>query len=256
MRRKIVPSQPLPVTNAKYVDLIIQEKNFTVTISALQVAIRAGDVLFFRDWLKGKDANRARLRETDGNSVIRTAIFEGQIEIVQEFLDAGADVNFIDPVLGQTPIFSAGSVKMAEFLHKCGARLDVITKFGDSLAFNFSEQSLLLKWLYNESRFDLGYCTPDRDPLIHQVVFSGNLPSLHFLLSLKADVNLLDKYKLTPIFSAFTLPKTKRAKVVPLLLEAGANPSYRRESDGLTVLKHAMSYSPELADLLLGYGAK
>eukprot|EP00891_Asterochloris_glomerata_P007833 jgi/Astpho2/7833/Aster-06121 len=91
----------------------------------LSEAVREGSLLRARRFLcKGARLNEAV--DAQGNTLLHLASAAGQVEMVQAFLDAGADAEARNQA-GESPLFVAageGHIGTAEALLKAGARVD------------------------------------------------------------------------------------------------------------------------------------
>ncbi|QGJ71493.1 Hypothetical protein PBC10988_31990 [Planctomycetales bacterium 10988] len=94
------------------------------------------------------------------------------------------------------------------------------------------------------------------DTALHTAAELGLLKSLRFLIQQKAKLNLIGNYELTPLMIACNLGKKKGSNAALLLINAGADVTFVRESDGMTALKFAaQECTPEVIQALIDHGA-
>jgi len=200
---------------------------------------------------KGADANAV---ERD-RSVLGWAAQNGNVEIVEALLKAGADVNFIDGV-GHTPLMRAIDLQqmpVAQALLKARPDLSIRTRDGKTVAMMAvdSGKSELVKLLL-EAGADFNAATPDGDTPA-MVAVQGYGDEMYDIIKLlgehKVDFNHSNP-AYTPL--VFALEQDNR-RLITALLEAGADPN-TPTSSGQLPLAVAMS-NPEMVRLLLQAGA-
>lgn len=138
----------------------------------------------------------------DYGHLIKYAIWEGRIDLVEEILNRGYNVNQKDE-LGATPIFAAAheSVEMADFLLQKGANINAVDRDG------------MTPFAYAAN--------------------SGDLDRIKFLASRGAKVDTKDKNGLTPLFYAV---HHGNLDTVKLLVSLGAKLDEKFGENGLTLM--------------------
>ena len=98
---------------------------------------------------------------------------------------------------------------------------------------------------------------PDGLSALHESARMGLLRSAKFLISEGAELNLLDKFELTPLMTACSHGKAKGSKMALMLLRAGADATTMRAGDEMTALKFAVKCStPRVLQALIDAGAQ
>jgi ankyrin repeat protein len=119
---------------------------------------------------------------------------------------------------------------------------------------NMAELKLLLK-----SGVDVSAHEPiRRDTALHIACDKGSKKFASYLISAGAALNSLDRNAMTPLMCACSTGKKKGSEVALLLLEAGADATYVRESDAMDAIKFGLwgDCSEVVLEKLLSAGAK
>jgi len=82
-----------------------------------------------------------------------------------------------------------------------------------------------------------------RNPL-QSAALAGQTKCLEYLIAAGADLNATDSDDMTALMNACHLGKAKGASAAMMLIEAGADVSYVRQSDAMTALKFAANDCP------------
>jgi ankyrin repeat protein len=162
-----------------------------------------------------------------------TATRSGCVDLIQECLKTGIDVNSYDNDTKNTALMNAigsGNIDAVKLLINSGADINAISTTADNtkkcpITMSFRHPNILE--LLIESGADIQIKLSQKKTPLHYVVDSMNVYnhdednffiSLCILLKNGADVNAIDLYKRTPLHLAFL---SKRAVIA--LLENGAN---------------------------------
>lgn len=193
----------------------------------------------------------APLELKNGEGALTAAVLRDDPVIANMLLDAGADVNEIDPVTGRTPVcFAAGegSLSMVSLLLDHGA--DPVTRDGMGVSplytavlnDNFEIAKILLK----------KGALIDSPRLLLRAVENGNWDITDLLVKAGACANT--KWAFCSLASAVQRGKTEMAK---LMLEHGADPniSVPNSAVPLPIIIAAETGNAEMAELLLDHGA-
>jgi ankyrin repeat protein len=149
----------------------------------------------------------------NGETAMMLSAGSGSLEAVNALAARGADVNWAEPRLGQTPLMWAAAEGHSEVitgLVKLGARVDATSKSGFT-------------------------------PLVFAVI-KGDAPSIKALLAAGADVNYNLPSGSKPLLVALA---NRRADAAMALLEGGAHVNAREEKTGQTPL-HVAAQQGEL----------
>ncbi len=201
-------------------------------------------------------------------SALMEAATDGQLQIVQTLLQAGADVNYSDRRGGSALEIAArnGHVDIVRRLLAAGARIDIpdLSARGDGfagpilLAAVASDDPLILKTLKKHGKLgEKEYIDvsrlPDYEVLRHPYV-QRRTRIVRDLIAAGADVNVADeRFKITPLMAAAMY---NYQEVVELLLAHGAKADTERY-DGKTALSAAASQGhANIIQILLKAGAK
>jgi ankyrin repeat protein len=192
-----------------------QQKGETMKEQFL-TAVTQGDTAKIKEMLK-TDPTLARATDQNGVSAITKAAYYRKMEVVQELLNAGVELN----------IFEAAATGQTQ-------RVKELLKKDPQLANSFSSDGF----------------TP-----LGLAVFFGNKDSVKALLAGGAQVNLASResMKVTPLHSAAA---AKEVEIARLLIASGADVNARQAEMGFTPLHEAASNGNiELATLLIEKGA-
>lgn len=182
-------------------------------------------------------------------TLMHTAVLDGNIKLADTLINYGADINFRDKK-GKSPLFYANNAETLKYLIEKGAKIEIPDQKGKTALHNFvinrdfHSISTLLKYEANPNSIDKSnkspilYVTnnairklllmyganPDiktskGETLLHLAAQKNNEEVINTLLSYRADPNILDKNKHAALYYA-TNNKIRR-----ILLAYGANPN-------------------------------
>ena len=191
----------------------------------------------------GADVNAKHQRAT----LLHEAVCRGHAEVVQLLLDAGADVNAKN-VYDETPLVRAVNEPTARVLLAAGA--EVTLEISLLLACRFG-QTAQVKALLAQGA-DANFSTTHGTPLCK----AANALIARELIVAGADVNRRDKLGSTPLTHVCLSTTDSAAKILRVLLSAGADTSLRECTFHWTPLMcTAFVNNPETARLLIAAGA-
>ncbi len=190
----------------------------------LEPAITAGDVEQIR-WLtdRGLDINETSLRM--GQTPIFHAVAMGMADIVELLINAGADVNDVDD-MGGTPIFYAaimGMTEIVELLINAGADVNAVNRMGITPI----EQVGLPQNIF-DVLLAAGACTASGDipfqpevavPPLIMAIIVNQADQVRMLVERGEDLEWRNAHGETPLFFAVAFGNPE---LVRLLLELGA----------------------------------
>lgn len=185
----------------------------------LQTAVRTGEVAELRSLLtEGANPNQPY---EDGITPLHLAVINGQDEIVQILLSAGAQVNSTDPTTSASPLHLAalyGHLKIAGLLIQKGANVNAVMKFNITpllvaAQFNKPEMvELLLK-----SKANINHPDQDGYTALHFAAEKGYENITRILLTHKAHKEARERsHNATPLMIA---KENKQETIVTLLEE-------------------------------------
>lgn len=168
---------------------------------------------------------------------------DGKLPMVVEVLiKKGANVNGEDPSYsGSFPITTAADnndFETVRLLTQAGANVNQVGLFGYTAlasALERGNEEMALYLVHHGA--SLNAKTDDGETLLTFAVGRGSVAFVTALVSLNFDVNVVDRYGITPLSAAVSMPhmapKT-RARIIKLLLNHGADPCYRIPDNGKT----------------------
>lgn len=175
---------------------------------------------------------------------------QGSVEVATVLLDAGADVNNQDEKTATTPLHRAairGGMDMVSLLISRGARVDAETNDEATPLFAAAEYGHLEVVKYLIAMDPTGWhlhCSP-----IHAVASNGHLEVLDHLIQEGVDVDLKNKFDVTPLCAAVL---KERLSVMEYLITNGADVNQKMKSDrDFTYLHFAAENGDEDAVRLL-----
>jgi len=188
-------------------------------------------------------------------TLLHLACKEGNLELIQRLLAAGADINATTKD-GCTPLLYAallGHVEVVQFLLAAGADINATDKDGStSLLYAASSGHIEVVQSLLAAGANINATTKDGCTPLLSAASSGHVEVVQSLLAAGANINATTKDGCTPLLYAASLGYVEIAKS---LLAAGANINVIAK-DGSTPLLYAASWGHvEIAKSLLAAGA-
>ena len=215
---------------------------------------------------------------------MRAANF-GQVEIIQWLLSLGADVSAADED-GFTPLHGAvmENLATAKLLYEAGADINARSKTGRTLLYEaaVSGKSQITRWLLSlgadvlaadengftplhgavtkdlatakllhEAGADINARSKTGRTLLHSAAYFGRVETIQWLLSLGADVLVVEEDGFTPLHEAVT----KDLTAAELLYEAGADINARSKTGRTLLFEAAVNGKSQIVRWLLSLGA-
>jgi len=198
-----------------------EDKPILVEGSALRDAALEGHLNIVEDLLKAGANVNYLPRISDEGSALMLAAQEGHFEIVKKLVESGADVNIIrdGPSYALFSAASNGRKEIFDFLYP------LIAPQLRAEALEILPQGMLTKQIEE-----------DANPLVCQLtnaIIYDDIDSVRELLSAGVDINGYDEFGSRPLICAVV---KRSIKLVQILLEAGANPDIKDIEDGRTPL--------------------
>lgn len=194
----------------------------------------------------------------DINKKLLKAAQENKINLVQELLDAGANINALDDELEHTPLILAVSFNyedIIKLLINRGADINAGNKRKVTpIYYALHRNNLPLVKLLKDSGAEV-----DLNIALHNAVLMGYFKLAKYLILSGANVNFKSAFDETPIFQAFNTVEKNRStciKLVKLLLKHKANVNVKQSFFDETILHKAVQKGQsEIVRLLLANGA-
>lgn len=192
--------------------------------TALTIAVSIGDINIIKELVnRGADINFQNL---EGVSILRLAVMGGKHDVVEFLLQNGADVNNVSSVDGDTALHCAAEYDNANIVNLLldnGAKINTTNKEGD---------------------------TP-----LHRACLNNGFNATEYLVARGADKGLVNYEGATAICFAIT---DRNKKIVKFLLDSGVDINAEIEDGGfLSALNYAFcNANAEMARFLLENGAR
>jgi len=194
------------------------------------------------------------IRSTEaGRTALSWAAGSGNIEALQNLIEAHADINTIDNE-HQTPLMWAatmGKKKAVKLLLKAGADINIVDKNGWSVLMRFNKTNIPLS---EDIQLDISLTDDSGFTPLHWAAIQNNTSLVKFLINKGIPPDVANQKGETPLMRAAIQGQDKTIKV---LLEAGAN-IHQKDNNGNSVLMWAVSSKdfPKTVKLLLKNGAR
>jgi len=218
----------------------------------LEVAVRAGEFALCEELLaKGAHATRRQDAET-GDTVLHVAVMQRREALVRLLVRNKAELA-VQNKEGCTPLLLASAIghePILELLLQAGAALHLVDAHNRSaleLALQAGHMGAL-KVLLQQSCVDVNGITKRGSSLLHFAAEIGDDARVSFLLSMHAQVDVVNPNGETPLHWACSLG---HLNVVRCLVQHGADPLIHERVQGLTPLHAACSARGQPAVLAL-----
>ncbi|HYO91939.1 MAG TPA: ankyrin repeat domain-containing protein [Pyrinomonadaceae bacterium] len=193
---------------------------------------------------------------SEPSDVLVKAVSKNDLAAVRELIAMGVDVNVVDKDIDYTPLMQAvdnGNQEIVQALLDAGAEVDAISRSGmTALMMADKDTSVEIVWTLISAgakvnrRSEQGF-----SPLTYAAI-QGNASILQALIDAGAKLNMKDEEGKTALMWAASLGLVENVRT---LLNAGAD-VYRKNKDGETALSLARGQEHvEVVKLLEAYGA-
>ena len=185
---------------------------------------------------------------------LHTASEEGHLEFAEWLLDSGAEMNVQD-MSQNTPLHLAaacGRLDLVRVFLKRGAEVQALNRYGRTPLFSAAEggnpdvvRSLL------DHGADAHIRDKEDNNVLHIAAAHGHLEVARMLLALNLEVNTLNRFGMTPFYSA--LKTSKKPDIVRLILDHGADVNLPLDDRCYCSALHlaAGSENPEIVQMIL-----
>lgn len=215
------------------------------------------------------------VRDANNNSVLHYACVSGNLAYITAVMQRGGRRHVeMANNSGETPLLVAcrlGHLNVVRFLLELGANIDIVDNFYNTALINCClrgnrdlidcvwqamqrKRQTLTSFLsyFSAKKFDVNYCNKDgKTPLIRACELSLNsLDRVRYLLELRADPNIADSEKETPLHYAC---KNGNVELVRVLLNASARVDVRNQRGSSPTDLAPMEVRTEMENLMRNY---
>lgn len=241
--KKEIPAT-IPPQNTQKLDVpdnISEEIRQSVTFS-LERAILLNDLELVQNYInQGADVNA---KDTLGNPYLYLAAHHAKPEIVKILLENGANANAKNGS-GHTPLHFATNPEIVKMLIKNGADVNAKNDVGETPV-KYTSDTEIIKLLK-----DAG-AKLDIKSSLYPLVVSNNYILLKEMLDAGADINAKDENGQAPLF--WTI-HPKNLDMAKFLLENGADVNIKDDYGATPLMFASSSRNPEMTEFLLKKGA-
>ena len=248
---------------AKIRELVVREINQNEGAWALHYAVAQGSLEIVRILIHANiDVNRERLMGHPENLILvegtalLDAAYEGSLNIIEELLKAGANVNYL-PRFSNDPsalilATREGHFEIVKRLVEAGANVNFVRDGEDYALFSAASHGYeeIFDFLYpltaEELRSEALKALPkgiqmkkieeEADPLVCQLtdfIAENDIGNVQSILAMGIDINSYEEFGFTPLLCAVAI---RSVSLVRMLLEVGANPDKKSVEDETTPL--------------------
>lgn len=230
------------------------------SLTALTHAVYSGEAMVDLLLKNGADPNKV---SANSWPPLMTALFDGNIEVVEMLVSKGADVNFIDGysnplfhVLWKRDYDDATKKIIAEILLRSGADVNGKNKFGWTVLYDFivmkqyQDKKDIIAWLIDKGA-DVNTQDNKGETLLNAAIKEGIYDIVQLLISKGARLDVMDSEMETPLHVAVDFNHGS-LKMVEMLIENGADVNIAGKY-GIRPLH--LAPTKQMAKLLLAKGA-
>ncbi|KAG5755198.1 hypothetical protein H9Q70_002223 [Fusarium xylarioides] len=196
--------------------------------------------------------------DDDGWTALAMAVREGHTEVAKLLLEAGADIDHVNPVSGRFILQLSETQEIVALLLEYSPTTSLTDKSGNTALHSFdSEQDVpIMKRLIN-FKFDVNVSNVKGSTPLHLACQSSNLEVVKLLVSHGASVDALDFRYLSPLATACMTDKQQLEKIKYLIEGAGSERYILEGKLGVTILgRAAFRSNVETVKYLCQHGGK
>ncbi|WP_404827691.1 ankyrin repeat domain-containing protein [Flavobacterium shii] len=203
--------------SSKQTDIKIDKMNR----KTLFEAVNTGDVTHIVTLLKKKPF--LDVKNNEGETPLMKAVYDHNNEIAILLINAGADVNAQDKMLNSPFLYAGaeGNLEIVKLALNHGANFEVYNRYGGTALIPAAEKGHLevVKLLVNTANFPKDHINNLRWTALLEAVLLSDGGSVHIdivkaLIAGGCNVNITDKYGVTPLGHAKKLGYTEMIKVL------------------------------------------
>ncbi|KAF5639319.1 ankyrin unc44 [Fusarium sp. NRRL 52700] len=241
----------------------VDYRRVTEGATALWRAARDGETESLEILLSSKECDLEfcainRDDDEDGWTALAMAVKEGHTEAARLLLEAGSDVDHVNPVSGGFILQLSKTQEIVALLLEYSPRTSLTDKFGDTALHSIaSDQSIpIMKRLIN-FKFDVNASNVRGNTPLHLACLNSNLEAVKLLIRHDASIDTVNSLYSSPLVYACMTEKQQLEKIEYLIEGAGSGRYILQGKLGVTILgTAALRSNVETVKYLCEHGGK